>query len=120
MPIILRISRHRSRILMALFGFTNTTTLARSRPVKNIGAMAHRLQANFEYAFDDMGNRTSAAEGGDSQGRNLRRASYAANNLNQYTSRDVPPYLTVLGSAGTNATVSLWANNGSFASTYRR
>jgi RHS repeat-associated protein len=74
----------------------------------------------FEYAFDDIGNRTSTGEGGDSEGRNLRRANYSANNLNQYTSRDVPPYLTILGSAATNATVSLWADNGSFASTYRR
>src|ERR1051325_3833058 len=30
----------------------------------------------FEYAFDDIGNRTGAKMGGDENGRNLRLASY--------------------------------------------
>ena len=44
----------------------------------------------FEYGFDDIGNRTSTKAGGDSSGAGLRSASYTANNLNQYTSRDIP------------------------------
>src|SRR6266567_2529398 len=44
----------------------------------------------FEYGFDDIGNRTSASAGGDNVGQSLRPASYSANNLNQYSSRDVP------------------------------
>ena len=38
----------------------------------------------FEYAFDDIGNRTSTKAGGDQNGANLRSANYTANNLNQY------------------------------------
>jgi RHS repeat-associated protein len=61
----------------------------------------------FTYNFDDIGNRKSTAAGGDASGNNLRSANYAANNLNQYTSRDVPGYATVLGSANANATVTV-------------
>ena len=38
----------------------------------------------FEYAHDDIGNRTSTAAGGDEIGMNIRSASYGANKLNQY------------------------------------
>ncbi len=61
----------------------------------------------FEYAFDQIGNRTSSRAGGDQWGANLRYATYAANNLNQYTSRTVPAALDVVGSAKTNATVTV-------------
>jgi YD repeat-containing protein len=74
----------------------------------------------FNYAFDDIGNRTSTAIGGDETGSNLRSASYAANSLNQYTSRTVPGYMNVLGSANSNATVSLWTDNGAYAPTTRK
>ena len=53
----------------------------------------------FGYSFDDIGNRTQTAAGGDLSGANLRLANYSANNLNQYTSRDVPGYLDVMGLA---------------------
>jgi len=52
-------------------------------------------------------------------GANLRHASYSANNLNQYTSRSVPPYFSDLGSANSNATVTLWNADGSHAPAYR-
>jgi RHS repeat-associated protein len=61
----------------------------------------------FEYAFDDLGNRTQTKAGGDAAGANLRSASYTANSLNQYTSRTVPGYLNVIGTAATNATVAV-------------
>jgi RHS repeat-associated protein len=61
----------------------------------------------FTYNFDDIGNRTSTASGGDASGANLRSANYTANNLNQYTARDVPGYVDVLGSANSNATVTV-------------
>jgi RHS repeat-associated protein len=61
----------------------------------------------FTYNFDDIGNRKSTAAGGDGSGSNLRSANYSANSLNQYTSRDVPGYATVLGSANPNATVTV-------------
>ncbi|MGV3773636.1 MAG: hypothetical protein ACO1QB_12090, partial [Verrucomicrobiales bacterium] len=60
-----------------------------------------------EYAFDDIGNRTSAKSGGDEHGLNLRSSSYAANNVNQYSSRTNPPNYEVTGLAATGATVSV-------------
>ena len=58
----------------------------------------------FEYAHDDIGNRTSTKAGGDSAGQGLRPASYSANVRNQYESRDVPGAVDVTGvSFATNA-----------------
>jgi len=74
----------------------------------------------FEYNFDDIGNRKSTAEGGDNTGINLRTANYTANSLNQYTSRDVPCYINILGSANSSATVSLWTDQGYWAQTERK
>jgi RHS repeat-associated protein len=51
----------------------------------------------FQYAFDNIGNRTSTGAGGDQNGQNLRSASYTANNLNQYTSRTVPGGVDIIG-----------------------
>jgi RHS repeat-associated protein len=59
----------------------------------------------FEYAFDDIGNRKSTAYGGDSFGTGLHAANYTNNSLNQITSRSVPGFVNILGSAATNATV---------------
>jgi hypothetical protein len=36
----------------------------------------------FEYAFDDIGNRLLAREGGDQNGSGLRRTTCVPNNLN--------------------------------------
>ncbi|HVV01383.1 MAG TPA: hypothetical protein VHH88_08470, partial [Verrucomicrobiae bacterium] len=71
-------------------------------------------------AFDDIGNRTSTRTGGDQTGANLRTASYGANSLNQYTSRDVPGYLDIQGEAATNATVTIWNSDGTYTPTYRK
>ncbi len=68
----------------------------------------------FQYSFDDIGNRKTAAFGGDEDGGNLESASYNANNLNQYVQRSVPGYVSSLGTANSNATVSLWAADGSY------
>lgn len=67
------------------------------------------------FSFDDIGNRNSAAGGGDQYGLNLRSANYTNNNLNQITSRTVPAYVDVLGTATNTATVTV--NN---LPTYRR
>ena len=61
----------------------------------------------FTYNFDDIGNRQGTASGGDAAGNNLRAAGYTANSLNQYVSRQVPGYVTVLGAANSNATVTV-------------
>lgn len=76
----------------------------------------------FEYRFDDIGNRTQTRAGGDQFRQNLRQASYYANLLNQYTSRDVPRYTDIMGVALATATVTVTSpkalNNGQ--AVYRR
>ena len=69
----------------------------------------------FEYAYDDIGNRTSTKTGGDDAGAGLRPATYGANSLNQYTNRNVPGAADVIGIAYPTATVTA---NG--ASAYRK
>lgn len=57
----------------------------------------------YEYSFDDIGNRSSTKAGGNENGTNLRSATYSANALNQYTSRDVPGAADVIGIAHASA-----------------
>ena len=65
------------------------------------------LGQQFEYTFDDIGNRKTAVSGGDASGRQKRTQNYTANNLNQYTQRTVPGYLDIIGSATNAATVTV-------------
>jgi RHS repeat-associated protein len=58
----------------------------------------------FDYTFDDIGNRKTTT-------RDTRSATYTPNTLNQYTSRTVPGYVNVLGTATNTATVSLWSKD---------
>ncbi|HEY5910946.1 MAG TPA: RHS repeat-associated core domain-containing protein [Verrucomicrobiae bacterium] len=74
----------------------------------------------FTYAFDDIGNRRVAGSGGDRFGGNLHVQNYSANTLNQYTSRTVPGYVQMLGTANASATVTLWGPGGSHATTSRK
>lgn len=62
----------------------------------------------FEYGFDDIGNRQSTKAGGNQNGTGLRPASYGANLLSQYTNRTVPGGFDVLGAA--NATNAVTVN----------
>jgi RHS repeat-associated protein len=61
----------------------------------------------FEYAFDDIGNRKNTKAGGDAAGANVRQATYSVNSLNLYTSRSNPRYLEVQGSARSTGTVQV-------------
>ena len=61
----------------------------------------------FEYGFDDIGNREFARSGGDENGWNLRSASYSANSVNQYTQREVPGYVDVMGISFATNTVTV-------------
>lgn len=54
----------------------------------------------FDYAFDGIGNRTGTTTNG-------RNATYTANNLNQYTERQVPGAFDVLGTAESDAIVTV-------------
>jgi RHS repeat-associated protein len=55
---------------------------------------------SFGYTFDQIGNRTETVT-------NSREADWTANSVNQYTARDVPGYVDVLGSANPLATVTV-------------
>ncbi len=61
----------------------------------------------FQYAFDDIGNRSQAQAGGDQNGSNLRSANYSANTLNQYTSRDVPAFADIMGESFATSSVTV-------------
>jgi RHS repeat-associated protein len=69
----------------------------------------------FEYTFDDIGNRKSTKAGGDGSGNNLRSANYSNNILNQITSREIPGYENVLGTANSNASVLIWSGTNSYS-----
>ena len=53
----------------------------------------------FEYGFDDIGNRKVARRGDDENGWNLRQSIYTANLLNQYSQRTVPGFVDIIGIA---------------------
>ncbi len=53
----------------------------------------------FEYQFDDIGNRLQSRHGGNGSGQNLRTTDYSPNALNQYTSITDPGYRDVIGRA---------------------
>jgi len=58
----------------------------------------------FDYGFDDIGNRKQTKAGGDQTGGNQRVANYSVNTLNQITQRDYPGTNDVVGAAlATNA-----------------
>jgi len=61
----------------------------------------------FQYGFDEIGNRLATKAGGDQNGLSLRQASYTPNSVNQYTLRDVPGTNEVLGIASAAALVSV-------------
>jgi RHS repeat-associated protein len=67
----------------------------------------------FDYAHDDIGNRTGTDAGGNSSGGGMRHAGYTANRLNQYTQRYVPGYADILGLANPTASVTVNGNSAS-------
>jgi RHS repeat-associated protein len=54
----------------------------------------------FDYTFDTIGNRKTATVNGNT-------GTYTANSLNQYSQRTVPGAVDVLGTAHSNATVTI-------------
>lgn len=67
----------------------------------------------FEYGFDDNGNRTVARSGGDANGANLRSSSYVPklNGLDQYDNRTVPAFVDVIGASYTSVTPTVNGSN---------
>jgi hypothetical protein len=56
----------------------------------------------FEYRYDDIGNRTHTKSGGDEDGIDMRESDYIADHLNRYVTRGVPGAVYVLGVANRN------------------
>jgi RHS repeat-associated protein len=71
----------------------------------------------YEYAYDDIGNRTGAKMGGDNSGASLRSATYTSDRLNRYSSRTVPAYADIVGIANPTAPVNVTANGATQAAT---
>ena len=69
----------------------------------------------FDYEFDDIGNRETTGQGGTADGANLRSAIYGPNGCNQYTNRTVPSAVDIVGLASAFGSVTV---NGTAA--YRR
>ncbi|HEX3247804.1 MAG TPA: RHS repeat-associated core domain-containing protein [Pyrinomonadaceae bacterium] len=62
--------------------------------------------AQTEYSFDNIGNRSTAKDGGNQLG-GLRQSNYTTNSLNQYLQRTVPGAVDVAGTANSAATVTV-------------
>ena len=77
------------------------------RGVQKNAQGARSAGRQFEYGFDDIGNRRFARSGGDSWGTGLRQSDYEANALNQYTRRTVPGMAEVQGTADPAAVVTV-------------
>ena len=61
----------------------------------------------FEYDYDDIGNRNWTKCGGNASGTELRLSWCTNNLLNQVTNRGVPGWVTLLGSATNTATITV-------------
>lgn len=67
---------------------------------KNLANGDDILGFNSTYAYDDIGNRKTAATNGQT-------STYTSNNLNQYSQRTVPGAVQVFGTAATDAAVTV-------------
>ena len=87
------------------YTYNARSELTSARRTKN-GQPIPGFSEDFDY--DPMGNRRTSAtynEKGEAQ-----TSTYAANNLNQYTTRTTPGYAAVRGEADSNATVTVNEN----------
>ena len=72
----------------------------------------------YEFAFDDIGNRETAGHGGDQFNANSHYQHYSVNSLNQYLSRTVPGSVDILGAAHSNSTVTVLSGGSGAAPPY--
>jgi hypothetical protein len=61
----------------------------------------------FEYGYDNFGNRQTSRSGGDATGNSLRQSNYVVDGLNQLSQRTVPGAIDVLGTSDAAATVTV-------------
>ena len=108
------LANQRTRVTLAdstswAYGYDNLGQVTSGRRSWQDGTPVAGQQ--FEYAFDDIGNRTGTAAGGDQGGAGLRPALYSANHLNQYESRQVPGAVDITGIANPTAAVTVNGSN---------
>jgi RHS repeat-associated protein len=72
----------------------------------------------FVYAYDPIGSRTNTFVGGDASGGSLRSATYAANDLNQYSSYTHPSAVDILGVGNAEAAITINAQTTSRKNEY--
>jgi RHS repeat-associated protein len=74
--------------------------------------------SQYEYSYDDIGNRIMERSGGDAAGANLRESLYGdATALNQLTTRTVPGAITVTGEAPVTLSLQGFADGQPFSLT---
>ena len=61
----------------------------------------------YEYVFDDIGNRKAASSGGNQLGNDLRTSVYTQDLLNRYSNRSTPGSVDIVGEASTGAKVTI-------------
>jgi len=71
-----------------------------------------KVRMTTTRSYDSVKRLTAALasqtrSGGDESGAGLRPANYSVNNRNQYSQRDVPGYVDVLGAALSSSTVTV-------------
>lgn len=69
------------------YGYDNKGQVTAAKHLWSDGEFVPGQQ--FEYGYDEIGNRLLAREGGDQNGGSLRQTTYVPDNLNRYTSRSM-------------------------------
>lgn len=95
-----------------IYGYDSIGQLTSGKKVWEDGVPVEGQQ--FEYVYDDIGNRKSTKEGGNASGQNLRSATYTPNTLNQYSTRSVPNKVDVLGISTSSSTVQINSSNADY------
>ena len=108
------LANQRTRVTLAdstswAYGYDNLGQVTSGRRSWQDGTPVAGQQ--FEYAFDDIGNRLGTAAGGGQRGAGLRPALYSPNHLNQYESRTVPGTIDITGIANPTAAVTVNGSN---------
>jgi YD repeat-containing protein len=78
-----------------LYGYNDRGEVTKGK--KHLPNGDHLAGHQFEYEYDDIGNRKTSRSGGDSAGENLRTFGYTADEKNQYSSLTTPATFDVIG-----------------------
>jgi RHS repeat-associated protein len=82
-----------------LVGYNAAGEVVKTEHLLDAAGTDRRRGGNFAWTYDGIGNRLSAARGGDSAGANLRASTYTPNALNQYDTITQPGAVDVTGRA---------------------